>query len=67
VQHLLIENDRLSFFKTAGRQKREEKEKERKARRVSRFYSTPHETTATKICKGPVLFGTVVLPMENKR
>jgi hypothetical protein len=65
VQHLLIENDRLSFFKTAGRQKREEKE--RKARRVSRFYSTPHETTATKICKGPVLFGTVVLPMENKR
>jgi hypothetical protein len=46
---------------------RKEKEKERKARRVSRFYSTPHETTATKICKGPVLVGTVVLPMENKR
>lgn len=65
MQHLLIENDRLSFFKTAGRQKREEKE--RKARRDSRFYSAPHETAATKICKGPVLVGTVVLPMENKR
>jgi hypothetical protein len=55
------------FSKPLGGRKEKEKEKERKARRVSRFYSAPHETTATKICKGPVLVGTVVLPMENKR